>query len=66
MPQSKHPTHRLYCEYGDNQRLTVDVYGISDLRDWFKKLSEASIKHLTLSVLYAAPLENPHSVSILS
>jgi hypothetical protein len=51
MPLSKRPTHRLYCLYGEHQELTVDIYGILDLRDWYTRLSQATIRHLKLSVL---------------
>jgi hypothetical protein len=51
MPQTKRPTHRLYCLYGEGQELTVDIYGILDLRDWYTRLSKSTIRTLTLSVL---------------
>jgi hypothetical protein len=51
MPLSKRPTHRLYCLYGEGQELTVDIYGILDLRDWYTRLSKSTIRTLTLSVL---------------
>jgi hypothetical protein len=51
MPLSKRPTHRLYCLYGDYQELTVDIYGIIDLRDWYTRLAQANIRNLKLSVL---------------
>jgi hypothetical protein len=51
MPYPQKATHRLYCLYGENQTLTVDIYGVADLIDWYKKLSLARIRTLTLSVL---------------